>query len=343
MEKRTTIYDISNMLGVSPTTVYKALNGKPKVSEETRDLIIKTAGKLGFKANIAAKSLARKQIKIGLVVDASIPDFLDEIIRGARYECGELADFNVSGEYYSFSGPNRGRRVLEKMDELLSKGIDGIVISPGVDTRGYEEKIFELSQRNIVTATVVSDIANSNRAFCVRYDGRQGGRIAAQLLSWLVNGKEVAIFTGNNQVLIHQETAQGFIEESARRGLEVVGVYENQDDMNIAFYATEKLIRDFPDIGGIYVNSANSVAVCKMIVENGLDKKIKIITSDIFPELIEYIRKGVVHASIFQDPFRQGRLVFRKLYEYISGDKDSIGDVTISPQILLDSNLEAFI
>jgi len=342
MNKRATIYDISKLLGVSPTTVYKALNGKPKVSEETRESILKTAEKLGYKANIAAKCLARKPIKIGVIIHASFPDFHNEIIRGAKSACEELIDFNVIGEYFTFSGPNCSRKIIDKMEEMACSGFDGIIVSPGVDVRGYAEKISELSHKNVVAATVITDIPESNRVFCVRYDGKLGGRIAAQLLSWLVSTREVAIFTGNSQVLIHRCTVQGFMDEASVRGLEVAGVYENQDDMDIAYYATEKLIRDFPDIGGIYVNSANSVAVCKKVMEKGLEKRIKIITSDIFPELSEYIRKGVVHASIFQDPFRQGRLVFKRLYEYISGDRECKEDIIITPQIVLESNLESF-
>jgi LacI family transcriptional regulator len=343
MNKRITIYDLAKMLDVSPTTVYKALNGKPKVGEKTRSLILKTAQEMGFKANIAAKSLARKTIRIGVVIDSSFPVFHDEILRGAMAACEELTDFKVMGEYYSASGPNRNRKILEKIDELLMKGVDGILLSPGVDIRGYEEKFTELSQMGIATATVVSDVPYTGRAFCVRYDGNMGGRIAAQLLSWIVKTREVSIFTGNGQVQIHRETTQGFTEEAGKQDLEVVAIYENQDDENIAYYATEKLLADFPDIGGIYVNSANSLAVCRKIIEKGYEKKVAIVTSDIFPELSEYIKRGIVSATIFQDPFRQGRLAFKKLYEYISGDRERQEDVIIPPQILIESNMEAYL
>ena len=40
MTKRVTIKDLSKKLGVSTTTVTKALNGKPKVSDEVRQSVI---------------------------------------------------------------------------------------------------------------------------------------------------------------------------------------------------------------------------------------------------------------------------------------------------------------
>lgn len=344
MKRRITIHDLSKALGVSSTTVYKALNGKPKISDETRKLVLETAAKMGFKANTAAKSLARKPIKIGVVVDSSIPDFHDEIIRGAGAACEELVDFNVHGDYRSVSGTDRSKRMLNAMDELVRSGCSGIVISPGVDTRGYAEKIAELASANIPCATVVTDVCDSIRAFCVRYDGRRGGRIAAQLLSWLADVNEVALFTGNRQVLIHRETAGGFEEEAKKRGLRILGVYENQDDADIAYYAAGKLVSDFPGIGGIYVNSANSVPVCRKITELGLASKIKIVASDVFPDLAVYLKAGTIHASIVQDPFKQGKIAFRRLYGHISGDGGSSGgDTLISPRILLESNLDEFI
>jgi ABC-type sugar transport system, periplasmic component len=116
-------------------------------------------------------------------------------------------------------------------------------------------------------------------------------------------------------------------------------VYENQDDEQIAYHAAGKLLREFPDIGGIYINSANSAAVCKKLVETGKAKEIRVIASDIFPELAVYIKNGTVDATIFQDPFRQGKLAFKKLYEYISGDSSITEEVVISPQILMETNI----
>ena len=47
MEKRTTIYDIAERLGISTATVNRALTGKPRVKEETRALVLKTAAEAG--------------------------------------------------------------------------------------------------------------------------------------------------------------------------------------------------------------------------------------------------------------------------------------------------------
>ena len=64
MEKRVTIYDIAARLGISTATVNRALTGKPRVKEQTRELVLKTAAEMGFKPNTLARSLARRRLKL---------------------------------------------------------------------------------------------------------------------------------------------------------------------------------------------------------------------------------------------------------------------------------------
>nr|PZN37090.1 MAG: hypothetical protein DIU70_13305 [Bacillota bacterium] len=57
--KRVTLRDIAARLGISPFTVSKALSGKPGMSEETRELIIRTAQEMGYRWKGAGASPPR--------------------------------------------------------------------------------------------------------------------------------------------------------------------------------------------------------------------------------------------------------------------------------------------
>jgi LacI family transcriptional regulator len=190
---------------------------------------------------------------------------------------------------------------------------------------------------------VVSDIPNSKRIFSVRIDGITVGMIAAELLKWFVVEGQVAILTGNKDAEIHNEYMQGFMAQNEGTKLKVVAINENQDDKDIAYISTDKLIKEYPDLKGIYISSANAANVCRKIVELGLTDKIKIVASDIFPELVNYMKQEVIHATVFQDPYNQGYLAFKYLYEYISEGKKFEENILIKPQIVLNSNLKLFI
>ena len=50
--------DFSRLLGLSPTTVSRALNGYPEVNSNTRQRVIEAARRHGYAPNQAAKRLA---------------------------------------------------------------------------------------------------------------------------------------------------------------------------------------------------------------------------------------------------------------------------------------------
>jgi LacI family transcriptional regulator len=343
--KKITIYDISKKLGVSTATINRALSGKPRISAETRKLVLETAESMGYKPNMAATSLARKAIKIGFILTRHALKFNVEVVNGAKKACDELSDFNVLGDFQIVNDDDSYTRlgILNKMREMGNTGYDGIILAPTNDLRGYAEVIQELRDKNIFVATVVSDIPNSKRLFSVRNNGRVSGKIAGKLLSMLAKGKPVAIFTGSRDSEIHKENIDGFLEELSKNSMELIAIFDNLDDPEIAYHATEKLLKEFPDIGGIYIGTSNSTSVCRKIVELNLSDQIKIVASDIFPELNDYLRHGVIHATIFQQPYQQGRLAFEKMYEYIAESKRFEEIILLKPQIVLDSNLELFL
>ncbi|WDC85158.1 LacI family DNA-binding transcriptional regulator [Caloramator sp. mosi_1] len=55
-----TIYDISKETGFSPTTVSKALNNYPDVSEKTKRIILEKANEMGYIPNSHARILTTK-------------------------------------------------------------------------------------------------------------------------------------------------------------------------------------------------------------------------------------------------------------------------------------------
>lgn len=344
MKKRVTIYDIARQVGVSTASVNRALNGKGKVGEATRRQILDTAERMGYKANLAAKSLARKELKLGIVISDAIPEFSRDVIRGAETALEELQDYNVQGSVHTVERAECRTGLAGKLLELSESGYDGIVICPSDDSRTIRRTVEQLHEKGTAVATVVTDIGDSSRIFTVRHDGRQAGRMAAELLWWFVGGNgEIAIFTGNKEVKIHKETIEGFMLEQARKPLEIIGIYENQDDPDIAYYVTEKVLKEYPGIKGLYINSANSASVCRKISEMGLGGKIRIVASDVFPELKHFVEEGLVHATIFQDPFTQGRLAVKQLYGYLAEGKAVEEEILIKPQIVLASNMEMFI
>ena len=86
--------------------------------------------------------------------------------------------------------------------------------------------------------------------------------------------------------------------------------------------------------------SANSVSAIKVFQSYGYQPVI--IASDVFPSLSEYIRNGVVAATIYQAPEKQGRVAIMNMYRYLSEKETIPSQIRIPPQIVLRSNLSVY-
>ena len=65
-----TVKEIARECKVSPTTVSNILNGKPKVSEETRQRVLEAVDKMGYRPNYIAQGLRNRKTKtIGIIAE----------------------------------------------------------------------------------------------------------------------------------------------------------------------------------------------------------------------------------------------------------------------------------
>ncbi len=80
-----TISDIAAALGVTPSTVSRALSGSPRVKEETRLAVEKKAAEMGYERNIVASNLRKgKSYIVGIIVPRIHREFFSNAIGGAE-------------------------------------------------------------------------------------------------------------------------------------------------------------------------------------------------------------------------------------------------------------------
>ena len=80
-----TITDIAKALGVTPSTVSRALSDSPRVKEETRQAVLCKAAELGYERNVIASNLRRGRSDIvGIVVPRIYREFFSKVIGGAE-------------------------------------------------------------------------------------------------------------------------------------------------------------------------------------------------------------------------------------------------------------------
>ena len=73
-----------------------------------------------------------------------------------------------------------------------------------------------------------------------------------------------------------------------------------------------------------------------------LDKKVKVIAHDIYPEMVKYMNNGQILASIYQNPILMGKTAVSMAFNHIAGDKSESGIKTIRPEIILKNNRSCY-
>jgi LacI family transcriptional regulator len=342
MEKRVTIYTISEKLGISATTVYRALNNKPRINEKTKNAVLRAAEELGFKPNTLAKGLARKALRFAVFIMTGFPEFQNYILRGIKQTEEELYDFNVHVDYFVYGD----EAVTEEARRYRSEAFKKIALS-GYDavlsTSGTAEEFTLLEEKNIPVALIINEIPGLRRKFCVQHDSHTAGRMAAELLYWKL-GKDavVAIASGIPGLAVHEVKEKGFIAQLALTPLCLRKICYNQDSHDLAYRQTKALLEENPDIKGIYINSFNSLGVVEAVRDAGLDGDICIVASDISAQIKEYLAKGVVTATIFQNQYRQGQLGLRYLYRAVAENAAPDEMTIIKPEAVFNSNMHFY-
>ena len=83
-----TIKDIARTLGLAHTTVSRALNHHPRISEETKQRVQETAKRLGYIANSGARSMRGGSTKlVGLIVPDTQNEFYNAAARAMAEQC----------------------------------------------------------------------------------------------------------------------------------------------------------------------------------------------------------------------------------------------------------------
>ncbi len=121
-----TIKDVAKVAGVSPSTVSRVVNNDGRISDETRNKVLKCMKELGYQVNNIARSLkTNKTMTVGFISPELSNDVFMSIAKGAEDE------FRKHG--YSMIICNSNECVEDENDRislLSQKCVDGMIIIP---------------------------------------------------------------------------------------------------------------------------------------------------------------------------------------------------------------------
>jgi LacI family transcriptional regulator len=208
---KATLSMVAAKAGVSPSTVSRILNGTAQVNEAKKAQVLAAIEDLGFKPNLAARSLAGgRTMSVGVLTQFIDSPFYGEALRGIEDELrGEgYAPIFVSGHWDEKEEQNR----LAMLEE---RNVDGIIVLTG-----------KLSDSTLVEIAKTLPVVITGRQleypnlFSIDFDNIEGACLAVRHLHSLGH-KEIAFISG---LLDHPDAIQrlnGFKAEIKRKKLKV--------------------------------------------------------------------------------------------------------------------------
>lgn len=209
-----TIKDIARELGISPSTVSKALKGHPDIAAETKKAVKELVQKWHYKPDPIALSLKIGQSKtIGVIVPEIVHYFFSTVISGIEdevYDTGYQVMFCQSNETFE--------REIRAVETLLSGRVDGILVSMAKTTFefGHFRKILDDGVPLVFFDRVCEEIETDR----VVVDDEKG---AYDAVNHLINTgcRNIIHLAGPANLKIGKERKEGYLRAVAGAGLEV--------------------------------------------------------------------------------------------------------------------------
>ncbi|MFS4418627.1 LacI family DNA-binding transcriptional regulator [Maribacter sp. 2307ULW6-5] len=275
MKPKMTLKKIATELGVSISTVSKALHNNPEISQENRDKIQAFAKLYNYRPNSIALSLKNKQSNtIGVIIPELVHNFFAEVLSGVEQVANERG-YNV---IIGVSNESFHKEVMN-MDLLVNGSIDGFILSVSKETmaladfhhlnevisQGVPITMFDRVVREVLCDKVVIDDYGA----------------AKDAVKKLLDGgsKKILLLSTEDYLNVGRLRSQGYADCLAAHGMPLDEELMLKVDDKGGFEAPrpdlEKAIRqkfqEQPQIDGVFaVNELYAITAIKVALELGL-------------------------------------------------------------------------
>jgi LacI family transcriptional regulator len=344
MNSRVTLLDIATALGVSTGTVHRALHDHEGVNSETKAKVREMAREMGYRPNLAGRLLSSKRnVRVSVITLKGTTSFWDEVRAGIKEEAESSLMDSVDIEFLTYPQLDEGDE--EAFEQALDSTVDGIIVFPSRPSR-LRPWIRRAARLRIPVVCVATDAPDTSRLAVVAIDALASGSLAADLMGRFLKGAgRVAVTLSDLAITEHSQKRVAF--EDTLRALypkvTLSKVLEDHDIESEAYEKSRRLFQRNSDLRGIYVTTEASMPVIRAARSAGILEKLTIITTDLFPELVDEIRSNAVAATIYQRPRTQGRMAFRVLHEFFAEGRSPSSHVTLAPHLVMRGNLDFFL
>ena len=202
-KRRVTLKDIASQIGVSHTTVSRALRNHPDISPERKEQIIGLAKKMHYNPNAFAISLRNSYSKlIGLIIPEITLYAFPSMVKGISEFC-----YNAGYNLVILSSNESYEREVQNTELMLASQVDGLLVAISKETQKHNH--FERLEEEGIPVVFLDRVFKNYGKSKVIIDGNRAAYTATKHL--IDTGrKKLAYFGGNSSLFITKQRLVGF-------------------------------------------------------------------------------------------------------------------------------------
>ena len=214
-EKNITIADVAEALGVSKTTVSRAISGKGRIGKETRERVLAYIEEHDYKPNVIAKGLAQsKTYNICVVMpgeyDVVDLTFFQECLFGIQEIAGSM-EYDILLSICMTNDISSLERII------ANHKVDGVIL---MRTFVEDEQIEFLQTKNVPFVTIGSTSTNYKGVIQVDHNHKSACKELTSIIL-MKQMEKIALIGGNEEHVVTQSRLRGFREAYAKMGKEL--------------------------------------------------------------------------------------------------------------------------
>jgi ribose transport system substrate-binding protein len=257
-------------------------------------------------AEFGAVPAPKKDLRFAYVTKTLINEFWQDVAAGVK---DEASKYKISVDVQAAKDESSMIEQLNLAQTVLSQKPDALLLSPQSDSN--LAPVIEAARAANIPTIIIDDARTDGASTYVGTDQISiGAKAAAFLRETYPDGGKVAQIEGAAGSPNARLRIQGFKEELAKYpNLELVASQPGNWDRLTALNATANILRQTPDLAGIYANNDGmALGVIEAVTSSsGLDK-VAVVGTDGIREAKKSVGAGEMRATVAEFPFEEGQL-----------------------------------
>ena len=259
---------------------------------------------------VTSESEATEEEFYFVYVPKLVHPWYEDLKMGIEDAIAEVEEAGIKVKF-EWDAPPHGDVVIhtQRLEAATAKEPD-VLFASCLDPAADTPLLDQAAELGIPVMTFDNDCPDANRLGFIGHptnepDGRGMAEALAQKLDY---EGEVAVLIGSPGSVQHGQRVAGFKEVIAKYpDMEVVAEEADNDDLERAVNLTASLLNAHPNLKGIYgANATAPIGAARAIVEAGKQGEVFVVGQDDLPEMVEFLRDGVVVSMSLQRPYEMG-------------------------------------